>query len=66
MGRAYSTHGEKRNAYRILVRNQEGKRLLGRSGRRCEDNVKIDLKEIGLGDMDWICLAQVWAGGALL
>jgi hypothetical protein len=43
--------GEKRNAYRILVGNPEGKRPLGR--RRWEDNIKI-----GWGGMDWIDLAQ--------
>jgi hypothetical protein len=59
-------HGGKSNAYRILVRNPEGTRPLGRPRRRCEDNIEIDLKEIGLGDRDWICLAQVWVSGALL
>jgi hypothetical protein len=39
--------GEKRNAYNILVGNPEGKRPLGRSRPRCEDNIKMDLKEIG-------------------
>jgi hypothetical protein len=36
----------------------EGKKPLGRHRRRCEDNIKIDLKEIGWGSMDWIDLAQ--------
>jgi hypothetical protein len=39
--------GETRNAYRILVGKQEGKRPLGRRRRRWVDNIKIDLKEIG-------------------
>jgi hypothetical protein len=39
--------GEKRNAYRILVRNPEGKRPLARLRRRWLDNIKIDLREIG-------------------
>jgi hypothetical protein len=43
---------EKRNAYRILVGKLEGKRPLGRSRRRCVDNVKMDLREIGWGVMD--------------
>jgi hypothetical protein len=50
--------GEKRNAYRILVGKPEGKRPLGRHRRRWEDNIKMDLGEIGLGGMDWIDLAQ--------
>jgi hypothetical protein len=40
--------GEKRNAYRILVGKPEGKRPLGRSRRRWVDNIKMDLREIGL------------------
>jgi hypothetical protein len=50
--------GEKRNAYRILVRNPEGKRPLGRRRRKCMDNIKMDLKERGWDGMDWIDLAQ--------
>jgi hypothetical protein len=46
--------GEKRNACRILVGNSEVKRPLGRPRRRWEDNIKMDLREIGWGDMDWI------------
>jgi hypothetical protein len=50
--------GEKRNAYRILVRKPEGKRPLGRPRRRSVDNIKMDLRGIGLDGMDWIDLAQ--------
>jgi hypothetical protein len=50
--------GEKRNAYWILVGKQEGKRPLGGPRRRCEDNIRMDLREIGWGGMDWIDLAQ--------
>jgi hypothetical protein len=50
--------GEKRNACRILVRKPEGKRRLGRPRRRWEDNIKMDLREIVWGGMDWIDLAQ--------
>jgi hypothetical protein len=50
MGRAYSTHGEKRNSYRILVGKPEGKRPLGRPRRRWED-IAMDLTETGLGGM---------------
>jgi hypothetical protein len=45
----------KRNAYRILVGNPEGKRPLGRPRRRWVDNIKMDLREIG---MNWIDLSQ--------
>jgi hypothetical protein len=58
MGRACSTNAEKRNAYRILVGKPEGKRPLGRSTCRRVNNIKLDLREIGWGDMDWIDLAQ--------
>jgi hypothetical protein len=47
MGRACSTNGGTRNAYRILVGNPEGKRPLGRPRRRWMDNIKMDLREIG-------------------
>jgi hypothetical protein len=58
MGRACSTNGETRNAYRILVRKPEGKRPLGRPRRRWVHSIKIDLKEIEWDGMDWIDLAQ--------
>jgi hypothetical protein len=44
--------GEKRNAYKLLVGKTEGKRSLGRSRRRWVDNIKVDLLEIGWGDVD--------------
>jgi hypothetical protein len=50
--------GEKRNAYRMLVGKPEGKRPLERPRRRWEDNIRMDLREIGWGGMDWIDLAQ--------
>jgi hypothetical protein len=50
--------GEKRNAYRILVGNPEGKRPLGRPKRRGVDNIKMDLRETGWDGIDWIDLAQ--------
>jgi hypothetical protein len=51
--------GEKRNAYTSLVGKPEEKRPLGRPRRRWEDNIRMDLKEIGWGGMDWIYLAEV-------
>jgi hypothetical protein len=44
MGGPCSTNGDKRNAYRVLVRKSKGKRPLGRPRRRWEDNIKIDLR----------------------
>jgi hypothetical protein len=49
---------EVRGAYNILVGRSEGRRPLGRPRRRREDNIKMDLREIGFGDVDWIDLAQ--------
>ena len=49
---------ERRGVYRVLVGRLEGKRPLGRPRRRCEDNIKIDLQELGYGGVDWIELAQ--------
>jgi hypothetical protein len=49
---------EVRGAYNILVGRPEGRRPLGRPGRRWEDNIKIGLGETGFGDVDWIHLAQ--------
>jgi hypothetical protein len=50
--------GEVRGAYNILVRRPEGRRPLGRPRRRWEDNIKMDLREIGFGYVDWIQWAQ--------
>jgi hypothetical protein len=47
VGRACGTNGEKRNAYRILLRNPEGKRPLGRPIRSWVDRIKMDLRKIG-------------------
>jgi hypothetical protein len=58
MGWACSTNGKKRKAYRILLGNPEGKRSLGRPRRRCVDNIKMKLGEIGWNGRDWIDLAQ--------
>jgi hypothetical protein len=49
--------GEKRNAYRLLVGNPEGKISLGRPRRRWVDNIRMDLGEVRWGDAGWIGLA---------
>ena len=50
--------GEGRGVYRILVRKPEGRRPLGRPRRRWEDNIKMDLREVGCGCVEWTELAQ--------
>jgi hypothetical protein len=50
--------GEERKVYKVLVGKPEGKRPLGRPRRRLEDVIRMDLREIGLGYVDWIRLAQ--------
>jgi hypothetical protein len=50
--------GEERKVHKVLVGKPEGKRPLGRPRRRWEDGIKMDLREIGLGDVNWIRLAQ--------
>jgi hypothetical protein len=50
--------GEERKVYMVLVGKPEGKRPLGRPRRRWEDGIRIDLRDIGLGGVDWIRLAQ--------
>jgi hypothetical protein len=47
-----------RSEYRILVGKPEGKRPVGRPRRSLEDNVKVDVREMGCGVVDWINLAQ--------
>ena len=50
--------GEDRGVYRVLVGKPEGRRPLGRPGRRWVDNIRMDLQEVGCGYMGWIGLAQ--------
>jgi hypothetical protein len=50
--------GEERGVYRVLVGRPEGKRPLGRPRRRWEDNIKMDVREIGIDGANWIQLAQ--------
>ena len=50
----YSVH----KVYKVLVGKPEGKRPLGRPRRRWEDNIRMDLQEVGLGYEGWIGLAQ--------
>jgi len=50
--------GERRYIYMVLVGKTEGKRPLGRSKRRGQDNIKLDFQEVGSGVMEWTELAQ--------
>jgi hypothetical protein len=50
--------GESRGLYRVLVGKLEGRKPLGRPRRRCVDNIKVDLQEVGCEGMDWIDVAQ--------
>jgi hypothetical protein len=50
--------GEKRNTYRLLVGKPEGRRPLGRRRRSWLNNIRMDLVEVGWGDVNWIGLAQ--------
>ena len=58
MGRACSAYGEERSVYRVLVGKPEGKRPLRRPRRRWDDNIKMDLQEVGGGCGDWMELAK--------
>ncbi|KAJ4431590.1 hypothetical protein ANN_20189 [Periplaneta americana] len=58
MGGHVARMGGSRNAYRVLVGKLEGKRPLGRPRRRWEDNIKMNLREVGYDDREWINLAQ--------
>jgi hypothetical protein len=58
LGRTGSKNGEKRNGCRILVGKPEGKRPLGRPRCRWVDKIKMDLREMEWGGMDWIDLTQ--------
>jgi hypothetical protein len=58
--------GDSKGAYKNLLGRPEGKRPLGRPRRGWEDNIKMDLQEVGCGAMGLIDLAQGRAGGGLL
>jgi hypothetical protein len=52
--------GEERKLYKVLMGKPEGKRPLGRTRRRREDGLGMDLREIGWGSVEWIQLAHNW------
>jgi hypothetical protein len=51
--------GEGRDVYRVLVRRPKGERPLGRPRRKWEYNIKMDLRETGIDEANWIRLAQI-------
>ena len=60
MGGACREYGGGRGVYIVLMGKPEGKRPLGRTRRRWEDNIKMDLQVVGCWGMDWIELAEDW------
>jgi hypothetical protein len=58
MGGVCSAYGGEDSEYRVLVQKPEGKRLLGRPRPRWEDNIKMDLQELGCRGLDWMQVAQ--------
>jgi hypothetical protein len=58
--------GERRGAYRALVGKPEGRRSLERPRRRCEDNIKMDLREVGWGAQTGLNWLRIGTGGGLL
>jgi hypothetical protein len=66
IGRACSTYGERRGVYRDLVEKPEGKRLIGRPRHKWEDNIKLDLHEVGWGVWNGSSWFKIWTGGGHL
>jgi hypothetical protein len=58
-------HIVKENAYKVVVGIRESKTLLGRPGCRWEGNIKVDLKEIGWDDVDWVFCLRTGSKGSL-
>jgi hypothetical protein len=58
VGWTCGTHGEGRGVYRVLIERPEGKRPLGRPRRMWDYNIKMNLREIGIDEVNWIRLAQ--------
>jgi hypothetical protein len=58
VGWTCGTHGEGKGVYRVLIGRPEAKRPLGRPRLRWEDNIKMDLTEIGIDGTNWIRLTQ--------
>jgi hypothetical protein len=63
MGWACNTYGERRGVYRVLVGKTEGKRQRGRPRRRWEDNIKMDLQEVGWGAWTGLIWLGIWTSG---
>jgi hypothetical protein len=61
-----SVMGDRRGAYRVLVGTPEGRRPLGRPGRRWEDNIEMDLQEVGMRAWTGLSWLRIGTGGRLL
>jgi len=66
MGGECSAYGEKRGVYRVLVGKPQGKRPLGTPRLRWENNIKMDLEELGCGDTDGSSWLRIGTGGGHL
>jgi hypothetical protein len=66
MGGACSTYAGGESVYRVLLGKPDVKRLLGRPRRRWEDNIKMDIQEVGCGGMNWTEQLRMGTGGGLL
>jgi hypothetical protein len=66
IGRACSTYGERSGIYRVLLEKPEGKILIGRPRRKWEDNIKLDLQEVGRGVWIGSSWLKMWTGGGHL
>jgi hypothetical protein len=55
-----------RNPYNILIRKPQGKRPLGRPRRRCENNIRMDLRDMGWRVVDWTVSFRIGTSGGLL
>jgi hypothetical protein len=66
MGGACGAHGGGEGCIQHFVWRPEGRRPLGRHRRRWEDNIKMDLREIGFGDVIGFIGLRIWTGGGLL
>ena len=51
---------EGRSSFKILIGKPTGKRPLGRPRRRCEDNIRMDLEEMGINACNWVASTQDW------
>jgi len=66
MGGACGTHGGRRGAYRVLLGRPDGKKPLGNCAQKCEDNIKINIEEVGWATWNRLIRLRVRIGGEML